>query len=916
MSFSPGTRIGPYEVLSMVGAGGMGEVYRARDTRLSRDVAIKILIRSSPGDALSLTRFRREGQAVAALNHPCICPIFDVGEYAGQPFLVMELLEGETLQARLSRGPVPIEEAVFRGIALSDGLEAAHRAGLVHRDVKPANIFLTARGETKIVDFGLARIMGTADDTTHLSEHTGPGVVPGTVAYMSPEQLRGEPADRRSDLFSLGLVLYEMATGRPAFHGATTAVLSAAILHGAPTPPRALRPDVPEAFDALVMKAIEKDPELRSQSAAEMRADLKRLSRTLAEQDSSPRTAPSPHRLAPPVGAPQSRRASKRPGWLVGMAAILILVGVVAAWWLSSTRERKALSSLGLAGRVRQITRDAGLSYTPALSRDNRFIAYSSDREEAHLDVWVQQTAGGEPLRITRDPADDYDPSFSMDGATITFRSDRGAGGIYQVSTLGGREKLLVPGGRSPRVSPDGQLVAYWVGIASQGNPRAAGTARLFVIDHTGGVGRQVAADFAAARFPVWSPDGRSLIFQGARESSKPLDWCVATIDGRSSKCLNVGMHGFNPWEFERQAVSDWTNDRILFSMREGDAVDLWQVRFDVSKHEFAGAFERLTQGVGDEGSPRFGSAGQVVFADLRVSLQVWAVGLEPGNGVAVGVERRVTQVAAWEYSVNGSADRSKIAFTSDRDGSSNTWLLDLENDTEKRLTNMPRAFLPKLDSGGNRVAYLRYDDDKGEVRILSIESGRDEFICNNCGLVTSWSHDNRWLLASNAKTIRAIDVESKRVTDILEHPPLQLYSPQVSPDGETLAFVVRAPGDEGGISVTRFAGAQKVSSAEWVTVAAGPTEDKPQWSADGRLLYYISYRDGFGCLWAQPMEPRTLKRVGTPLAVYHSHRARRSIKDVPVLSFSFVPMIRDLYFVQAEKTGNVWLMERAGSAR
>ena len=226
------------------------------------------------------------------------------------------------------------------------------------------------------------------------------------------------------------------------------------------------------------------------------------------------------------------------------MAAIPIFVGVVAAWWLWSTREPKAQSSEGLAGRVRQITRDAGLTYTPTLSRDNRLIAYSSDREEEHLDVWVQQTAGGEPLRITRDPADDYDPSFSIDGATITFRSDRGGGGIYQVSTLGGSEKLLVPGGRSPRVSPDGRLVAYWVGNASQGNPTAVGTARLFVIDHTGGVGRQVAADFAAARFPVWSPDGRSLIFQGARDSAKPLDWCVATLVDRSIQCLNVDMQG------------------------------------------------------------------------------------------------------------------------------------------------------------------------------------------------------------------------------------------------------------------------------------------------------------------------------------------------------------------------------------
>ena len=210
---SPGTRLGAYEIKAPLGTGGMGEVYRARDTRLNRDVAIKILIGSSPGDALSLARFRREGQAVAALNHPCVCPIFDVGEYAGQPFLVMELLEARPSRREFRAGRFPSRRRSSGGIAPSDGLDAAHRTGLIHREVKPANIFLTARGETKIVDFSLARVMGSADDTTHLSEHTGPGVVAGTVAYTSPEQLRGEPADHRSDLFSLGLAQSPTAAG-------------------------------------------------------------------------------------------------------------------------------------------------------------------------------------------------------------------------------------------------------------------------------------------------------------------------------------------------------------------------------------------------------------------------------------------------------------------------------------------------------------------------------------------------------------------------------------------------------------------------------------------------------------------------------------------------------------------------------
>ncbi len=267
-----GSRLGPYEILSALGAGGMGEVYKARDSRLDRFVAIKVL-RNGAESETTLERFQREARAASALNHPNICTIHDVG--TDPPFLAMELLDGETLQQRLTRGALDVAQVVEIGLGVADSLDAAHGRGILHRDIKPANIFLTGRGP-KILDFGLAKAAAPAASVGSFGPTrsadallTGDGVTVGTVAYMSPEQLRGEPLDARTDLFSLGLVLYEMATGRPAFGGATSAIISGAILHEEPVAPRQIRGDLPTRLDDTILKALEKNREDRCQTAAE-----------------------------------------------------------------------------------------------------------------------------------------------------------------------------------------------------------------------------------------------------------------------------------------------------------------------------------------------------------------------------------------------------------------------------------------------------------------------------------------------------------------------------------------------------------------------------------------------------------------------------------------------------------------------
>jgi len=858
-----GTQLGPYRIEGPLGAGGMGEVFRAVDSRLGRPVAIKI------SKERFTERFEREERAISSLNHPHICTLYDVGPN----YLVMELVEGETLAARLKRGKVSLQQTFRFGSQIADALAEAHSKGITHRDLKPSNIMIAKSG-VKVLDFGLAK--SQCDETL-----TAANAVMGTPAYMAPEQREGRTCDARTDIYSLGLILCEMATGKGTERGQPLGLQS-----------------LPAPLVSIVDRCLYADPDDRWQSAK----DLK----TVLEWAGKPAEAVEVKPLRP------AKSWVRWAGWLAA--------GILLVYAVSLTLSKAPEQTLD-AGRIERVTFDPGQASSPALSPDGHMLAYASDRAgQGNLDIWVQQTAGGMPIRLTDDPGDDDMPDFSPDGSQITFQSTRAGGGVYVVPTLGGTARLVAPGGRHPRFSPDGSRVVYWTGNF-RGSMSGPG-AQTFIVPLAGGTPAPVAPDFMVARDAVWSPDGRALLLVGRSKRDGPLAqtfdiWWVP-LDGRAP--VRTGIFDLrdirNAADADRFSMGTWTLSGVMFS-EDGT---LWSQPISQTSGRSTGRPRLLASGAGLYSEPSVSRDGQLVFAmsDIervieRLPLVDTAPTILPIRLYADGQSRsyRASQTGDGAIIVfERAAGRQREIWQKNTRTGAQQIVLPVKSDSQVNAT---------VSQDGSRITFTIVDDREraqtvlGSAYVVETAGGVPKPVCEKCG-VYGFLSDNRRLLATVSDLrIRVLDVISGAVQDLVTTSKGRIDRPSLSPNERWLAFR-HSDGAVGKIFVAPFTPGQPVAAEAAKEIDEPTVTGRPcGWSPDSTVLYLLLDADGSRDLWGQRIDPASGMPVGKPYVVRHLHGS--SILGYSTSLGNAISAGGFLY-EGATITGSIWRLTGAGTKK
>jgi len=876
-----GQNISHYHILEKLGEGGMGVVYKASDTRLGRDVALKFV------KAQFSQRWALEARLVAALNHPHIAALYDVGEHEGSPYLTMEFVKGAPL-----KGPRPAKVVVEYGIQVADALAAAHAANVVHRDLKPANILVTEKGSVKVLDFGLARLMEMPGGDSLNSTHTA--AVAGTPGYMAPELFEGTMADARSDIFAFGCVLYELASGRRACPGKSTAAARAL------AKPEPLE-GVPEKLEELILHCLRKDPERRFQSMLDVKIALEDLRAGWLDG----------------VGSAVSRRpiAAKKRRWVAGTLTAFALCCVVAGLWLLRDRKPDSSDRTGGPLEITRQTTEGGLNIDSAISPDGQLLAYASDHGgDGNLDIWVRQIGGGDPIRLTRDPADDVEPNFSPDGTKIVFRSAREGGGLYLIPTLGGTEQRLVDGGRRPQFSPDGSKIAYWVG-PDDPFPLRNGMGRIFVLDLATSTTRQLREDFAAAVHPVWSPDGKSILFLGLKDAADVLhtyDWWIAPLAGGTAvQCHVLTRTGF----FDPFA---WRANRVYFSgqIQGWDVSRAGVVTIDPRTWRAVGGPRRLTAGTTDEDSPSLSKDGRrLVFASLTEKPALYELPIEANRGKAAGAPQRLTSDEADNFAQSISADGKRIVFVSNRTGAQEIWGKDLASGQERALTTGGRGkWFPLISRDGELVAWKV--DFIGDRMIFAtpFAGGAAVQLCADCGAPDAWSVDRKSLLFVQRKSARLfvglLDVAAGAGREYMQDSQVGLRVSSISDDGKWIAFSAFRTDRDFTMYVAPFSADRSPPQSEWIRIPHSPkAHPNPRWSPDGNMLYFSSEQDGYACIWAERLDPASKHPLGEPFAVQHFHPS--SLRMVAPSFTDPVALAFDKIVLSLEsRSGGIWMLK------
>ena len=746
MALTSGTKLGPYEIVAPLGAGGMGEVYRARDTKLGRDVALKLLPPLFTADADRVARFEREARLLASLNHPHIGAIYGFEDAGNVPALVLELVEGDTLDDRVRRGPLPLSEVLAVAQQIADALDAAHRAGIIHRDLKPSNIKITSDGVVKVLDFGLAKAFAVegsgpslSDSPTMTASGTIVGAILGTAAYMSPEQARGQTVDKRTDIWSFGCVLFEILTGSSAFVRKTVTDTIAAVV-GAEPDWRELPADTPGSIRRLLTRCLQKDARRRLHDIADARIEIEDAMATPAE----------------PAPAPAQRRWSRL---AFSGLSLAIATALVFLWAARDRFGRPAAKASPPDTRVIRLTDLPGLEESPAISPDGKSVAFTAG-VGGKRQVFVQLIAGGTPLQITRDAVDHECPRWLPDSSSILYFSPAVSGtvqgSIWEIPALGGVPGRVVNSVGCADISQtDGRLVLF----------RLAKEGIQLVTAPTDGSRFDVVAVFAPATYylyPRWSPDGRWIAFQ--RGDSIRFDIFMAPTTGGEPHKLtrdNNMMSGF-AW------LPDSTG--IVYSSSRGSTIpylptlSLWQVTLR------DGSVRRVTSGETSSMSPDISKSGAILVSRMKLQTDIWKFPVDglPSENVRRGV--RVTRQTGQVLTPTASPDDREVAFLSDSGGHANLWVVNTASGGLRQITHEhdPNVALgvPVWSPDGHTIAFVSSRGNQGLTFGVWLVDSDGSNLRNvaNPGLGPAWSPDGRWVYYSTWGGPAATDVVLKKV--------------------------------------------------------------------------------------------------------------------------------------------------------
>ncbi len=709
MPLEPGTRLGSYEVVAKLGEGGMGEVYRARDLNLRRDVAIKILPAGAIADVAWRARFEREARLLASLAHPNVATVHRFEGDAAPPFLVMELVPGDTLAERLSRGAFVIDDTMQILRQCAAGLEAAHDAGIVHRDLKPANINITPDGTVKVLDFGLAKTMSEGREdgsrSTVTALHTQEGVVMGTAAYMSPEQARGQLVDRQTDMWAFGCIGYELLCGRRAFGGATVSDTIAAVL-GAEPDWTAVPARVPPRLIEVLKRCLQKDQGRRLRDARDLRLAIEDLQTSSAAPANTTQARSTASVASVDRVALDARDRRARVGWLVGG---LGLVAAGAIWWVDHRRPVEAPQWQ----QFLQLTDQAGVEDDPVISPDGASIAYVS-RTRGSFDIFVQRVGGHNPIVVAADAArSERAPAFSPDGTRIAFHDSAGRGGIFVVGATGESLRRVTDFGFHPTWSPDGTRIAFCTEEAASTIARYT-VSSLWIVDAKGGAPKKIYDGDAVQ--PAWSPSGARIAFAGFNtEAQRDL----YTIDA----------NGGSPVAITRDPAIDqhpaWSSDgRLYFSSDRGGVMNLWRVAIDDVSGQTQSAIESVTRGVvGATTNPSLSRDGsKLVFRSSVASINpaIAAIDLVSGKvGDAVPVLEQTGILRATDVSPDGKW----LALTNQGEAQEDLFICRVDGTGLRRLTDDAfRDRAPTWSPDGQRLVFYSNRSGSG-VEIWTIRS-------------------------------------------------------------------------------------------------------------------------------------------------------------------------------------------------